>query len=148
MRATGRQLLRYVVVGVATNLLLYGCFLVLLHAGWAYLAAMSVSYAVGIALAFVAQRSWTFAHQGARGMAAARFVACYGLGYLLNLAGLRLLVGGGLLGPAAAQAVMIVIVALVLFVLQKVWVFRAPRDVLSPSGPATAASSSPLGGRS
>jgi putative flippase GtrA len=126
MHGTGRQLLRYGVVGLATNLLLYGCFLLLLWSGLPYVAAMSVSYAVGIALAFVAQRSWTFAHRGARGRAALRFVACYGLGYLLNLAGLRLLVGQGLLWPAAAQAVMIVVVAAFLFVLQKTWVFRAP----------------------
>jgi putative flippase GtrA len=125
MRRVAAQLVRYAAVGVATNLLLYGGFLLLLWAGLAYTAAMSVSYAVGIALAFVAQRSWTFAHSGARGRAALRFVACYGLGYLLNLAGLRLLVGQGLLGPAAAQAVMVVAVAVFLFVLQKTWVFRA-----------------------
>jgi putative flippase GtrA len=127
MRSMAAQMVRYAVVGVATNLLLYGCFLLLLlGAGLPYAVAMTVSYAVGIALAFAAQRRWTFAHRGARGKSALRFLACYGLGYLLNLAGLRLLVDSGLLGPAPAQAVMIVIVAACLFVLQKAWVFRAP----------------------
>jgi putative flippase GtrA len=120
------QITRYAVVGVATNLLLYGCFLLLLWTGLPYVAAMSASYAVGIALAFAAQRRWTFAHRGARGKAALRFLASYGLGYLLNLAGLRLLVDSGLLGPAVAQAGMIVAVAAFLFVLQRTWVFRAP----------------------
>ena len=126
MGRVAAQFMRYAVVGVATNLLLYGCFLLLLWMGLPYVVAMSVSYAVGIALAFAAQRRWTFAHRGARGRAALRFLASYGLGYLLNLAGLRLLVDSGLLGPAAAQAGMIVAVAAFLFVLQKAWVFRAP----------------------
>ena len=126
MGAVAAQLARYAVVGVATNLLLYGFFLLLLWMGLPHVAAMSASYAAGMALAFAAQRQWTFAHRGARGQAALRFVACYALGYLLNLAGLRLLVGLGLLGPAAAQAGMIVAVAAFLFVLQKAWVFRAP----------------------
>jgi putative flippase GtrA len=125
MGSVAAQFMRYAVVGVVTNLLLYGCFLLLLWMGLPYVVAMSVSYAVGIALAFAAQRRWTFAHRGARGRAALRFLACYGLGYLLNLAGLRLLVDSGLLGPAAAQAGMIVAVAAFLFVLQKAWVFRA-----------------------
>lgn len=123
-RALLRQGARYVVAGLASNAALYGLFLLLLAAGLPYGAAMTVSYAAGVALAFQLHRNWTFERRDAGWKRATRFVAAYTMGYLINVLGLTLLVEGRIVGPAVGQAVMIVVVAIVLFILQRAWVFR------------------------
>ena len=141
MRTLVRQGARYVVAGLASNAALYAFFLLLLAAGVPYGVAMTVSYATGVALAFHLHRNWTFQRRDAGWRRAWRFVAAYGMGYVLNIIGLALLVEGRVLGPAVGQAVMIVVVAAFLFVLQRAWVFRAyaaDADSKAPTAPPQA----------
>lgn len=121
---TAIQLLRFGVGGVAVNLALYVVYLVLLHLGVEYRAAMSVVYCVGTVLGFVLHRRWTFRNQGAWRRAFGRYVAAYAIGYLLNLVGLWLLVDVTRQPAAVAQGFMILVVAGFLFVVQKLWVFH------------------------
>ncbi|MDC6166121.1 GtrA family protein [Paucibacter sp. XJ19-41] len=124
--STRRQLLRYGIVGLSSNALGYLLYLGLTALGLGPKLAMSLLYLVGVLQTFVFNRRWTFGHGGGHGPAFGRYLAAYGLGYLLNLAVLYLLVDRWGQPHAIVQAVMIFVLAGLLFVLQKFWVFRVP----------------------
>jgi putative flippase GtrA len=119
-----RELIRFGIVGVLSNLALYIVYLVLTRWGADPKVAMSVAYAIGTVQAFALNRSWTFGHRGAMARPFARYVAAYAAGYLANLVILVALVDGAGLHHATVQAAAIVAVAALLFLLQKHWVFR------------------------
>ena len=118
------QFLRFGVAGVATNLLLYGVYLALVGLGLPYPLAMTIAYVAGVILGFLVQRRWTFRYRGSGTASAARYLVAYAAGYLLNLLGLWLLVEYARAGPALAQAVMVMVVAMCMYLGQKHWVFR------------------------
>ena len=120
---TRGQFLRYGVVGLGSNLLLYLAYLGLTHLGMGHKSAMTVLYAVGVAQTFLFNRTWSFRHQGRLHGAFARYVASYALGYLLNLTVLWLAVDRFGLPHQIVQGVMILTLAVMLFLLQKYWVF-------------------------
>jgi putative flippase GtrA len=130
------QLLRFALVGLVSNGLLYGAYLALIALGVPYRVAMTATYLGGVVLGFAAHRRWTFRHRGPGGASAVRYAAAYGGGYLLNLVGLHLLVERGGIAPAWAQGLMIVVVAAFLYFVQKHWVFRRPQTVAGTDGPA------------
>jgi len=119
-----RQLARWTIVGLATNASLYVVYLLL--TGWALTPriAMTLVYIVGVGLGFVGHRQWSFEHTGPTAGALGRYVVAYIVGYLVNLAGLS--VGTDVLGAPhqAVQAFMIIVVAVLMFVIQKYFVFR------------------------
>jgi putative flippase GtrA len=117
------ELFRFGIVGVTINLALYLAYLMLTHMGMDYRISMSVIYIFGTVLGFVLHRNWTFRSQGAWGDAFGRYVVAYASGYVLNLAGLWILVEAVNLSHALAQGAIIFAVAAYLFVLQKFWIF-------------------------
>ena len=118
------QLFRYVLVGLGSNVILYLGYLLLTSFGFGYKTAMTLLYGLGILQTFLFNRSWTFGHQGYIHSAFVRYTSIYLLGYLVNLTGLYVFVD--LLGfpHQLVQGLMIVIVAALLFVLQRLWVFK------------------------
>lgn len=123
MQRTGGQLLRYGLVGVGSNLLLYLAYLALAAGGMGYKTAMAMTYWLGVAGTFVFNRNWSFKHKGAWQRSFILYVAVYAVGYLTNLLGLIVLVDFGRLPHQAVQAAMILVVAGLIFILQKFWVF-------------------------
>ena len=121
---TGGQFLRYGVVGLGSNLLLYLAYLMLTYLGMGHKTAMSLLYAVGVMQTFIFNRKWSFGHQGGLHGAFARYVTSYAFGYLLNLTVLWLAVDHLGLPHQIVQGVMILTLAVMLFLLQKHWVFR------------------------
>ena len=121
-----QQFTRWVIVGIATNAALYLAYLALTRSLMAPKAAMTVVYVIGVMAGFVANRGWSFRHTGPADRALLRYVTAYLLGYGVNFAGLH--VGTVVLGAPheAVQAVMIVAVAAMTFLLQKYYVFVAP----------------------
>lgn len=124
------QFLRYGVVGVASNALLYVGYLGLTWAGVGHKSAMTLLYAIGVLQTFAFNRGWTFRHEGCARGTLWRYVTAYTLGYLLNLVGLVLLVDWVSWPHQIVQGVMILVVACFLFLLQRQWVFPA-RDCVS-----------------
>ena len=118
------QLLRFGMVGVGTNMLLYLTYLVLVGLGLQYQLAMTASYVGGVVLGYTAQRQWTFRYRGPGAESAVRYLIAYAGGYLLNLIGLYVLVEHARAGAAVAQGVMIFVVAIGLYLAQRHWVFR------------------------
>ena len=121
--STLRQLLRFSVVGIGLNGTLYGAYLVLVGAGVPIKSAMSLTYACGVVLGFLLNRRWSFDRPPTRGDAS-RYLAAYAAGYVLNLAALALFVDAWGLAHQGVQAAMVIVIAALLFLAQKYWVFR------------------------
>lgn len=124
------QLLRYSLVGLASNLVLYFFYLGLTMAGIGHKTAMTLLYAVGVMQTFYFNRGWSFGHDGRVSTAFVRYVTAYALGYVFNLAMLMLLVDQWGWPHQWVQGVMIFALAGMLFLMQRYWVFR-PAQALS-----------------
>lgn len=118
------QLLRYGLVGIASNAFCYGIYLVLAALGCHPMLAMSLVYAAGVTQTFFLNRRWTFRWHGANRAVFLRYCAAYGLGYTLNLIVLYVLVQRLGYPHQIIQAGTMIALALMLFLLQKFWVFR------------------------
>jgi putative flippase GtrA len=127
MSRVRREFLRYAAVGLVSNGVLYLLYLALTRAGAAPAAAMSVAYAAGVAQTFVFNRSWTFGHTGPTHAAFARYAVAYAVGYAANLAALAVLVDRWGWPHEAVQGASILLVAALVFALQRYWVFPAAR---------------------
>lgn len=123
------QFMRYGIVGVASNGLLYLGYLGLTWLGVGHKLAMTVLYCVGVMQTFVFNRSWTFRHDGHTGQAFRRYVIAYLLGYGLNFFALLLFVDHLGWPHQVVQGGMILVLACFLFVLQRFWVFACPPEV-------------------
>lgn len=126
------QGLRFGIVGLASNAVLYLLYLLLTTVGLGHKTAMTMLFAVGTLQTFILNRRWTFGHRGLPRAAFVKYVTIYSLAYLLNLASLLLFVDHLGFPHQTVQGVMIFIIALILFLLQKLWVFR--RAELHDSG--------------
>jgi len=121
---TSRQFLRYAAVGLASNLTLYSLYLVLTGTIFEPKSAMTITYAFGVLMTFLFNRRWTFNHQGSEGHSLLRYVIAYAFGYVLNVSALLLFVDYLKFRHEIVQGCMIILLAILLFLLQKYWVFR------------------------
>jgi len=130
---TLRQLLRYGIVGIASNALGFVWYLgltELLHLGPK--TAMSLLYLIGVLQTFAFNRKWTFAHEGAAHAALLRYGCAYALGYAVNLVALYVCVDRLGYPHTWVQGVMVIALAGMLFLLQKYWVFRVRPSAVTP----------------
>lgn len=131
-----RSLIRYGVVGLTSNSLIYLAYLLLTHWGVAPKLAMTILYVSGTLATFLVNRAWTFQASGRQG-ALRRYVMAYAMGYLMNFCILVTLHDQLGMPHQLAQAIGIVVVAACLFLLMRAWVFAAHRtpDHLTPPSP-------------
>lgn len=134
-RSTAGQFWRYGAVGLASNLVLYGLYLALTRWGMPSKLAMTLLYATGVAQTFVFNKRWSFRSGGPAGAQLRRYVAAYALGYVFNFAGLFLLVDHLGWAHQVAQGILIFATAVLLFLLQKFWIFRASPSLSDPPVP-------------
>ena len=125
------QLVRFGIVGVASNGVLYLAYLLLSSAGLGAKTAMSLLYVVGVIQTFVFNKRWSFRHDGVHGPAFVRYCIVYVGGYLLNLLALFVLVDMHGYPHQVVQGILILTLAALMFVLQKYWVFAREKDVES-----------------
>ena len=119
-----RQFIRFAVVGIISNTLLYLAYLLLTFSmGLEPKFAMTVVYISGVILTFIVNRSWSFQHSGVAHTAFVRYVLAYVIGYFVNLGVLWLAVDELRLPHQSVQAVAILFVAVCMFLLHKYWVF-------------------------
>ncbi len=122
------QSLRFIIVGLASNLILYLLYLALTAAGLGYKTAMTILYLTGTLQTFIFNKRWTFSHQGNTQKSLLRYLAAYGICYILNFVLLYTLVDRLGWSHALVQGLAIVIVASLLFLIQKYWVFSGNRN--------------------
>ncbi len=118
-----RQLIRYGLVGIASNLTAYFIYLIITYLGIGPKLAMTFVYLVGASVGFFGNRNWTFAHRGALAGTASRYGLAHLIGYLLNLAILTIFVDHFGYAHQWVQAAAIIIVAGFLFFAFKYFVF-------------------------
>lgn len=118
---------RYAVVGLLSNVALYLVYLGLTAVGVGHKTAMTLSYVAGTLQTFLFNRAWTFQHTGAVPRSLGRYLAAYLGSYVLNLGVLYLFVDRLGLPHAVVQGVAILGIAVLLFVVQRSWVFPAAR---------------------
>ena len=121
--AIQQQLIRFAVVGIAANLLLYMAYLLITSLGLGHKSAMSIIYITGVCLTFIFNRNWTFTHEGQVPRAFARYVLLYVIGYVVNFFALYILVDRIGYDHRFVQGMMIVVLAVFFFLAQKVLVF-------------------------
>lgn len=121
----GRQVLRFAVIGVGANAVLYFGYLLLTSQGLGHKVAMTLTYCAGVLCTFVFNRRWTFAHHGSTGQALIRFAAVYGLAYVFQLAALTAAVDVLDVPHRWAMAAIVLTSAALIFLAQKLWVFAA-----------------------
>ena len=121
------QFLRYAAIGVASNVALYLLYLALTYLGVGHKTAMTSLYVIGVLATFLFNRRWAFRDSGPQGPALARYLIAYALAYVLNYSALMAFVDFGGLPHQAVQAVMILVVAVLMFLAQRHWVFGAVR---------------------
>jgi putative flippase GtrA len=119
----GRQFLRYAVTGLLLNVALYGAYLALTRSLMTSPAAMTLTYCTGVLLGFLANRSFTFQHRGGQTPALLRYIAAYVLGWAVDYACLYVLVWRNGIPHEAVQGGLTLALPLLLFLLQKYWVF-------------------------
>jgi putative flippase GtrA len=126
-----RQAASFVFVGIAVNASLYAAYLLLTHTLLNSFAAMTVTYCSGVVMGFLLNRRLTFGFEGESAAAFLRYVGAYLLGYVVNLAGLWLLADRCRIPHEIVQW-MILSIAVLIFLLQKYWVFKIRASDNSP----------------
>ena len=119
-----RQAASFILIGLAVNTALYGAYLILTHTLLSSFSAMTVTYASGVVMGYLLNRRFTFGFDGENSAAFMRYVCVYVLGYLVNFAGLWLLAGPCGIPHEIVQGLMILGVSVLLFFLQRHWVFK------------------------
>jgi putative flippase GtrA len=122
------QLLRYGIVGGVANLFGYAAYLLATGLGGTPKATMTLLYAFVVLIGFFANRRFTFNHNGHIGMAGIRYLFAQLLGYLLNLTLLVLFADWLGFAHQFVQAIAIVVVAVFMFALSRLFVF-APQEL-------------------
>lgn len=124
-RKTFRQFFSYALIGVLTNILGYAFYILLTYFFGSPKLTMTLLYFVGVSIGFLANRRFTFQHDGHIGVTGIRYLLVQLAGYLLNLILLLLFVDWLGLAHQIVQAIAIVVVAIFLFILLRVFVFTA-----------------------
>jgi len=128
---TRDQLLRFLIVGAASNAALYVLYLGATSLGIGHKIAMTVLFAVGVVQTFVFNKTWSFRSRGNDIAAFARYASAYLLAYIINLTAMLVLVDCYHFSDRLVQAVMIILVAMFMFGMQRYWVFPASRHLFA-----------------
>ncbi len=118
-----KQFLRYAIVGLVSNALLYILYLVITWFGVGPKIAMSLLYLIGVLQTFIFNKSWSFSYSGSAAPALLRYAIVYALGYIINFLTLMLLVDQAGLPHQWVMAGLVIFMALFFFAWQKYWVF-------------------------
>lgn len=118
-----KEFIRYSVVGAATNIFGFLLYALLTTLGVNPVLTISIFYPIHIGLAFYLNKKWSFSHKGRISTSAVRYLVAYAGCYVLNVGILGFF--NGYLGYShlVVQVIAIVIIALLLFLAQKYWVF-------------------------
>ncbi|MGF6754846.1 GtrA family protein [Paraburkholderia sp. GAS42] len=124
---TADQLVRFAIVGVASNAVLYMLYLAATEAGVEHKGAMTGVFALGILQTFLFNKNWSFRDRSTRASTFVRYMIAYSAAYGINLVAMLVLVDRYHFPDRGVQAVMIIVVALFLFAALRFWVFPASR---------------------
>ena len=117
------QLIRYGIVGLVNNSLLYLGYLLIVYSGSGEKLSMTLMYLTGVAIGYIENYKWTFSQRKNRG-ALIRYVQMHVTGYLINFLLLYTLVDTLHYPHQIIQIFAIITVAFFGFFTCKYFVFR------------------------
>jgi putative flippase GtrA len=131
LRLVNDQRIRFLAVGGVNTVVGFAIFAavnewLLRDVRFGYLAALVISYAIALVLAFYLYRRFVFHVQGNSLVDLLRFTSVYAVSIGINLVALPLLVEAGNAPPLLAQAVILIVTTLVSFVGHRYFSFRRP----------------------
>ncbi|MCH2143353.1 MAG: GtrA family protein [Phycisphaerales bacterium] len=129
-----RQLIRYGMVGLIVNVIGYLSFLGMVYAGLHHQVAATLMFAIAVLASYVANRNWSFAHQGGVARSFSSYLVLYIAAWVLDVLVLYIFVDRLGWHHALVQGVAILGIAGLLFVGQRYWVFRQARSTTPGSG--------------
>lgn len=119
------QLIRYGLVGVVSNGLLLGIYFILTElAGLVPELAATMTFCLGVIWTYVFNRNWAFRSESAHRNAIPKYILSYVLAYFTTIGTLSF--GHRLIGlpHLVSQILAILVSAVTLFALLRLWVFR------------------------
>lgn len=119
-----KELIRYGAVGAGTNVFGFLLYVLFTTLGASPVLTISIFYPIRIGLAFCLSKKWSFSHKGRISTSAIRYLIAYVGCYVLNVAVLKFFSGYLGFSHLVVQALAILIFAMLLFLVQKCWVFR------------------------
>lgn len=119
------QFLRFAIVGLTSNLVLYLIYLAITYLGTEPKIAMTALYIAGVSISFFFNKNWTFKYEGSVPSTFVNYILVYACGYFFNLAGLYFFADRLGFQHEWVQGVLIFLTALLLFAAQKAIVFRS-----------------------
>ena len=115
--------IRYVLVGVISNLFTYLIYVLTTYFWINPKLTITIFYPLGAISAYLGHMKYSFTYKGKNAAAILRYILAYFLGYGLNLTMLFILADKFNLPHQAVQALAIPIVACILFLMLKYFVF-------------------------
>lgn len=128
MTPTIIQLLKFGAAGITSNLLAFMVYLSITLAGVEYKASMTIVYFMALFLSYLMNSRWAFESGGSGRGVFVRYLLVYAFGYVLNLSLLIIFVDFIGFSHQIIQALSVGILAVLLFFLQKYWVFSKQKS--------------------
>jgi len=119
-----KEFMRYAVVGAVTNMIAFLLYVFITFLGVSPVLTISIVYPVHIGAAYYFNKKWSFNYHGRLSSSAIRYLVSYIGCYALNVVVLEFFSGYLGFSHLIVQAVAVVMIALVLFLAQKFWVFK------------------------
>jgi len=121
---------RYGIVGVLSNLIGYLIYLGVTAAGLEPKLAIAILYPTGVIGAYFGHTRYSFSHQGPIAERFPRYMLAHAIGYGTNLLLMLILHDHFSVPHELTQAIAIVVVALVLYLLMKFLVFPERKKII------------------
>jgi len=121
-----KQIFRFGIVGFTSNIVLYLLYLLTTQIGVDPKIAMTLLFFIGALQTFLVNKNWTFSNQNSSKFSFIKYALIYSFAYLMNFLALVGFVDNLNIPHQIVQAAMVPTIAIMLFSLQKYWVFRRP----------------------
>lgn len=118
-----KQLTRYALVGIVSNLAGYLVYLLITYLGATPKITMTLLYGVGATIGYIGNRNFTFTHKGSLLGSSVRYFSAHFFGYFINLVILIIFIDHFMYPHQWVQAVAIFVVSGFLFIAFKFFVF-------------------------
>lgn len=125
------SIIKYGIIGASSNILAYLLYLFLTSSGVPPITSMTAIYCATIVATFFLNGKWAFTQSRLNKVHLFRYVATYGIGYILNFSLLKLIHYKLEFGHQVAQGISILLVAIFIFTLQKHWVFKSSQATVN-----------------
>ena len=114
---------KFAMAGSLNTLLAYVVYILLIMGGMKYLHALIVDYIIGIIIGYLINYYWVFTNHGNHGLKFIKYLIIYIGVFFLNGLFLTLMVESGISGPIMSQFIILCIISLLSYLVQKYWIF-------------------------